>query len=276
MDGAAPRQIETGGDGDKKPGLVSKPVDTTKVSSDGPLHTTLNVDVDFAAPEMYRLLQTCDLRPLLPSLSPLLSQGGMWANVDAAKAGDPRLPSVNNPYATDRPEERLAGGTCQTPCTPRSSVFLVQQGHCYERIPTVTKSRGTGVSREFGTLLKDLPLFQGTSAGIAPVHGHSFPWPHEDLHLLGGVDDNVEPVEPEKDYCVLPNNTMAARVTKCHNFCKELPDVMCNNCSITLYPEDDTWVPLGTVGGHLPSAWRASAPNQHVPGIKGCTERPLA
>ena len=38
MDGAAPRQ--TGGDGDKKPGLVSKPVDTTKVSSDGSLHTT--------------------------------------------------------------------------------------------------------------------------------------------------------------------------------------------------------------------------------------------
>eukprot|EP00904_Undaria_pinnatifida_P002719 jgi/Undpi1/12448/HiC_scaffold_5.g02119.m1 len=62
MDGAAPRQ--TGGDGDKKPGLVSKPVDTTK--------------------------------------------GGMWANIDAAKAGDPRLPSVNNPYATDRPEERPA------------------------------------------------------------------------------------------------------------------------------------------------------------------------
>ena len=221
---------------------------------------------------MYRLLQTCDLRPLLPSLSPLPSQCDMWAKIDAAKAGDPRIPSVNNPYATDRPEERPAGGTCQTPCPPRPPDFRVQQGHCYKRYTTVTKSRGAGVSREFGTHLKDLLLFQGTSAGVALVHGHSFPWPHEDLHLPDGVHDDGEPVEPEKDYYMLPN-TMAARLTKCHNFCKELPDVMCNYRSITLHPEGLTWVPLGTVGGDLPSACRASAANKHVPGIEGYTER---
>ena len=75
---------------------------------------------------------------------------------------------------------------------------------------------------------------------------------------------------------MLPNNTMAARLTKCHKFCKELPDVMCNYCSITLYSNDVTWVSLETVGGDLASACRASAANQHVPGIEGCTERSLA
>lgn len=197
----------------------------------------------------------------------------MWANIDAAKAGDPRLSAVKNPYSTDRAGEPPADGTHQTPCPPRPPDFRVQQGHCYERYTTETKSRGTGVSREFGTHLKDLPLFQGTSAGVVPVHGHLFPWPHEDLHLPGGVADDGEPVEPEKDYYMLPNNTMAARLTKFHNFCKELPDVMCNYCSVTLYPEEVTWVPLGTVGDGLPSACRASAANNHAPGIDGYTER---
>ena len=99
----------------------------------------------------------------------------MWANIDAAKAGDPRLSFVNNPYVTDRPEERPAGGTCKTPCTPRSPDFRVQEGHYYERYTTVTKSRRPGVSREFGTHLKDLPLFQWISTDVAPIHVHPFP-----------------------------------------------------------------------------------------------------
>ena len=72
---------------------------------------------------------------------------------------------------------------------------------------------------------------------------------------------------------MLLNSIMAARRTKCHNFCNELPDVMCDYCSNTLYPEDVTWVPLGTVGGDIPSACPASAANKHVPGIEDYTER---
>ena len=130
------------------------------------------------------------------------------------------------------------------------------------------------MSRKFGTTLKDVPLFQGTSEGIRPVVGHRFPWPHEDLHDSRGINDDESLEHPEKDYFMLPSNITANRITRFHKFCKELPDVMCNYCSITLYPEDVKWVALEPeVEGALPAACRASAANAHVPGIEGCTAR---
>ena len=49
-----------------------------------------------------------------------------------------------------------------------------------------------------------------------------------------------------------------------------------NQTSLRTTPWHVTWVPLGTVGGDVPSACPASAANKHVPGIEGYTERPLA
>ena len=130
------------------------------------------------------------------------------------------------------------------------------------------------MSRGFGTTLKDVPLFQGISEGIRPVHGHRFPWPHEDLHNPHDINDDEFLEQPEKDYLMLPSNTTTNRITKFHKVCKELPDVMCNYCSITLYPEDVKWVALKPeIEGALPAACRASAANAHGPGIKGYTAR---
>ena len=204
-------------------------------------------------------------------------QAGMWANIKAAKAGDPRLPAVNNPYMkTSKHDSKPADDTQrnQTPCPARPPDVRNHLSHSYEKYTTETKTRGNAVSRGFGTTLKDVPLFQVTSEGIRPVQGHRFPWPHEDLHNPRGINDDESLEHPEKDYYMLPSNTTANRITKFHKFCKELPEVMCNYCSITLYPEDVKWVALEPeVEGSLPPACRAAAANAHVPGIEGYTAR---
>lgn len=118
-----------------------------------------------------------------------------------------------------------------------------------------TLTKGRGVSKVFGTTLADLPLFQGTSAGVRPVEGHQNPWPHENLHQPHQLNDDGTPPHDDngadlgKDYYMLPDNTTAARITKFHNFCLEMPDVMCNYCSITLYPEVVKWVEVMEDGG---------------------------
>lgn len=195
-------------------------------------------------------------------------QGSMWDVLDVAKAGDPR-----NPYAKSKPSEIPRGdspqpdGTARA-CPNRPPDACVDQPHPYERFTDHTKARGKAVSKTFSTLLADLPLFQGVSAGVQPVETSSYPWPHENLHPsdcsadgAGGVTSDAQ---DEKDYSMLPDNTTANRITKFHNFCKEVPDVMCNYCSITLYPEDVKWVTIQTPDNGVPSACRASAANAHL------------
>ena len=204
-------------------------------------------------------------------------QAGMWANIEVAKAGDPRLPVVTNPCLKTSNHDSTPADDIQwnhTPCPARPPDVRNHLSHSYEKYITETKTRGNVVSRGFGTTLKDVPLFEGTSEGILPVQGHRFPWPHEDLHNPRGINDDESLKHPEKDYFMLPSNTTTNSITKFHKFCKELPDVMCNYCSITLCPEDVKRVALEPeVEGALPAACRASAENVHVPGIEGYTAR---
>ena len=201
----------------------------------------------------------------------------MWAIIEVAKTGDPRLPVVTNPcLKTSNHDSTPADDTQRnhTPCPARPPDVRNHLRHSYENYTTETKTRGNIVSRGFGTTLKDVPLFEGTSEGILPVQGRRFPWPHEDLHNPRGINDDESLKHPEKDYFMLPSNTTTNSITKFHKFCKELPDVLCNYCSITLYPEDVKRVALEPeVEGALPAACRASAENAHVPGIEGYTAR---
>ncbi|CAB1102612.1 unnamed protein product [Ectocarpus sp. CCAP 1310/34] len=207
------------------------------------------------------------------------NKGGMWAKLAAAKAGDPRLAPPKNTYlkaSTKNAESRGDRQKPTRPCPTNPPDIQVGQSHAYGRFTPKTLTRGKGVSRVFGATLADVPLFQSTSTGVRPQKGHCFPFPHEDLHNPRGIDDedNVLREEAEKDYYMLPDNSVANRITKFHNFCKEMPDVMCNYCSITLYPEDLKWVAIEPPGeGALPAACRASAANAHVPGIEGYTAR---
>ena len=75
-------------------------------------------------------------------------------------------------------------------------------------------------------------------------------------------------MEPKKDYFILLDNITANRITAFHNFCKEIPKVMCNYCSITLYPEE-----ISKAKNGAPDACRASTANAHVPGIEVYTGR---
>ena len=125
----------------------------------------------------------------------------MWANIEAAKAGDPRLPPVKNPCLKTSNNDGTPADDTQrnhTPCPARSPDVRNHLSHSYEKYTTETKTRGNGVSRGFGTTLKDVHLFQGTSEGIRPVQGHQFPWPHEDLHITRGINDDKSLEHPEK------------------------------------------------------------------------------
>lgn len=195
----------------------------------------------------------------------------MWTVIDAARNGDPRPPNVDNPYAGNETTNVDSSTSAPPPpsCLPRPPDSCVTNGHAYDKFTASNKTKGRAVSAEFGTNLKDLPLFQGLSKGLMPVEGHRFPWPHEDLHVQS--DDEGLSIPHEKDYVMLPDNSMANRITNFHNFCKQLPDVMCNYCSITLYPEDVKWVALGE--DDIANSCRASAANAHVRGIDAYTSR---
>ena len=197
----------------------------------------------------------------------------MWDMIDAAKAGDPRNPYVNSKSSTNTQDIPQPDGSART-CPNRPTDACVDEPHAYDRFSNATLKRGKAVSKQFDTLLHNLPLVQGTPAGVQAVDDVPYPWPHENLHRSDGDAGNDHSHTPnEKYYFMLPDNTTANRITKFHNFCKELPDVMCNYCSITLYPEDVKWVTLRTPDNGVPSACRASAANAHVPGIQGYTDR---
>ena len=97
--------------------------------------------------------------------------------------------------------------------------------------------------------LRDIPLFHGTSSGLASVQGNPFPWPQENLHP-GGLNFDGSPVEPKKVYSI----------TTFHNFYKENTNIMRNYCSIALYPEEIKWVALESRKGKdgAPDACRSS------------------
>ena len=80
-------------------------------------------------------------------------------------------------------------------------------------------------------------------------------------------------MEPVKDCFILPDNVTANRITTFHNFCKEIPNIMCNYCSITLYPEEIKWVALESSKSEdgAPHTCRASNTNAHVPETEGYT-----
>ena len=146
----------------------------------------------------------------------------MWTNTEAAKAGDPRLPAVTIPcLKTSNHDSTLADDTQRnhTPCLARPPDVRNHLSHSYGKYTTETKTRGNAVSRGFGTTLKYVPLFQGTSEGIRPVQCHRFPWPHEDLHNSRAINDDESLEHPEKDYFMLPSNTTANRITKFYKFC---------------------------------------------------------
>ena len=84
------------------------------------------------------------------------------------------------------------------------------------------------------------------------------------------------PWSRRKDYYfILHDNVTANRITTFHNVSKEIPDVMCNYCSVTLYPEEIKWVSLERSKGKdgAPDVCRASTADAHVPGIGGYTAR---
>ena len=157
-------------------------------------------------------------------------QAGTWANIEAAKAGDLRLPTVTNPCLKTSNHDNTPADDTQrnhTPCPARPPDVRNHLSHSYEKYTTETKTRGNIVSRGFGTTLKDVPLFQGTSEEIRPVQGHRFSWPNEDFYNPRGINDDESLEHPKKDYSMLPSNTIANRIiTKFHKFCKELPNVM--------------------------------------------------
>ena len=96
----------------------------------------------------------------------------MWANIEVAKAGDPRLPAVTNPCLKTSNHDSTPVDDIQRnhmPCPSRPRVVRNHLNHSYEKNTTETITRGNAVSRRFGTTLKDVPLSQGTSQGIRPV-----------------------------------------------------------------------------------------------------------
>lgn len=202
--------------------------------------------------------------------------GSLWDSIDAARAGDPR--AKVNPYAKQTKDnaKQTEGGPQQPParlCPPKPPevVLRAEDGHEYPSMTETTLKKGAGVSKVFATTLADVPLFQGTSAGIAPIHNHRYPWPHENLLRPGEIDEDGNAVVSDKadntDYYMLPDNATANRITGFHQFCLQMPDVMCNYCSITLYPEDVHWVNIDGPEGKQPPACRASTQYSHVAGI---------
>ena len=166
---------------------------------------------------------TFSIATVIPAYACLRTQpqAGMWVNIKAAKAGDPRLPAVNNPYMkTSKHDSKPADDTQrnQTPCPARPPDVRNHLSHSYEKYTTETKTRGNAVLRGFGTTLEDVPLFQVTSKGTRHVQGHRFQWLHEDLHNPRGINDDESLEHPGKDYYMLPSNTTANRITKFHNF----------------------------------------------------------
>ena len=90
-----------------------------------------------------------------------------------------------------------------------------------------------------------------------PVQGNPF-------HRPGGLNYDGSPVEPNnKGYFILPGNVNANRITTFDNFCKEIPKVMSNYCSITLYPDEIKWVALESSKGKdgAPDEYCASTAN---------------
>lgn len=140
-----------------------------------------------------------------------------------------------------------------------------------------TLQKSAGVSKVFATTLSDVPLFQGALAAVAPVPNQRYPWPHENLMRPGKLNEDGRAIDNDdddnKNYCMLPDNATANRITNFHRFCFQLPDVMCNYCNITQYPEDVKWVSIGGLGDGQPAACRASTAYAHVPGIEGYAAR---
>lgn len=223
----------------------------------------------------------------------------MWEKRDRAKAADPRI----NPYAPKDPEVKAADDKQtdrpkENPCPPPPPHCDLGDAHPYVNMaPTnVPNARGANklrASKSFGTTLVDCPLLQGINQS---VNIDGWVWPHENLFRGGfSVDQGEEEKEQEKeeeeegeeeglpktgvvggddyDYYMLPNQGEASNITNFHHFCLEMPDVMCNYCSITLYPEDVCWVELDSPEEGQPAECRASAANAHVPGIDGYTKR---
>lgn len=128
----------------------------------------------------------------------------MWDKINDAKAGDPRDPYAKTPAGHKDGKQQPDGST---PCQSRPDEVCVDQGHSYDRFTPETLQRGKAVSAKFGELLRDLPLFQGTSRGVQLPRDFPFRSPHEDLHRPGAHDNDGSPADKEKDYVMLPDNS---------------------------------------------------------------------
>lgn len=185
--------------------------------------------------------------------------GGLWENRDRAKAADPRPNPCANPYSKTAktseggpvPDEQTAPKDA-SPCPPVPPDCCLYDAHPYVDMAPANHPGARGANKlrasaTFGTTLTDCPLLQGTSQPMVERIDDEtpYPWPHENLFRGGfGVEEDEEGVVSgdDFDYSMLPNQAQGANITKFHNFCLELPDAMCNYCSITLYTEKVCWV----------------------------------
>ena len=221
--------------------------------------------------DTHTMLVTCTLsthislcppnHPVAPGMSQAGSgSGGMWdkrSKAAKAKAGDPRTKTADlglSPCPKTRDDSDGPGGEKQPtakPCPPMPTDCRLYDGHPYvNMVPDYNpKERGANklkVPESFGTTLKDCPLLRGTSQGVMPRgddDGEPWPWPHENLFRGGfSEDEETKTVSgDDHDFYMLPDQATCAKITNFHNFCLELPDTVCNYCSITLYPEDVCW-----------------------------------
>lgn len=191
----------------------------------------------------------------------------MWDKRNRAKAADPLI----NTYAKEhgasegKPDDDKQPAVYNAkPCPPPPPDCRLKDAHPYINTtptnnPTVRGANRLRVSEQFGTLLQDCPILKGTAQPNMDRDQSPYPWPHANLYRAGFSVGNEEGVEEEDegeakkggvatgsdfDYYMLPNQGQSSNITKFHNFCLKLPDVMCNYCSIPLYPEDICWVGL--------------------------------
>lgn len=99
------------------------------------------------------------------------------------------------------------------------------------------------MSRAFVYTLIEVLLYQGTSAGVAPVLNHRYSWLYvilvrpvkakeHEIAVAGDEAGNND--DAGTGNYMVPDSNTANRITDFHKLCPEMPDVMHNYCSITL------------------------------------------